>query len=89
MLNPKTAVFYLSVFPQFVDPARGHVFAQSVTLGLTQGAVSLTVNLAIVLAAARVAGWFGQRPGWVRMQRYVQGGVFAALGLRLATERRG
>lgn len=88
LLNPKIAVFYLSIFPQFVSPAHGSVFAQSIVLGLTQIAVSFSVNLVIVFSAARLAGWFAGRPRWLAAQRYLMGGVLGALALRLAVEPR-
>jgi threonine/homoserine/homoserine lactone efflux protein len=88
VLNPKIAVFYLSVFPQFVSPAHGSLFAQSITLGLTQIGVSFTVNLAIALSAARLALWFARNPRWLAAQRYVMGCVLGALALRLALEQR-
>lgn len=88
LLNPKIAVFYLSIFPQFIDPASGSVFAQGVLLGVTQIAVSFSVNLLIVLSAASISRWFGRNPLWLALQRYLMGFVLAGLALRLAAEQR-
>ncbi|WP_434025936.1 LysE family translocator [[Pseudomonas] boreopolis] len=87
-LNPKIAVFYLSIFPQFVSPDHGSVFAQSVVLGLTQIVVSFTVNTAIALSAGALAGWFVRNPRWLSAQRYFMGSVLAGLAVRLAPEQR-
>ena len=87
-LNPKIAMFYLSVFPQFVRPGQGSVFAQSVILGCTQIAVSLAVNLLIILAAARLAAWFARNPLWQAVQRWFMGLVLGGLAVRLALEER-
>lgn len=88
LLNPKIAIFYLSIFPQFVSPEYGSVFTQSIQLGLTQIVVSFTVNLCIALSAAGLAGWFARSPRWPAVQRYVMGTVLAGLAIRLATEQR-
>lgn len=87
-LNPKTAVFYLSVFPQFVDPAAGSVFFQSVALGLLHILVSTACNLAVVLAAGAGSRWLTGRPGWLRFQRWVFGGLLTAFAFRLALDDR-
>jgi len=88
LLNPKAAVLYLSLLPQFIDPARGPVLVQAVLLGTLQIAISFTVNLAIVMAAGSVSAWFAGRPVWLKIQRWLMAGVLTALAVRLAIQRR-
>ncbi|HTK67967.1 MAG TPA: LysE family translocator [Pseudonocardia sp.] len=83
LLNPKIAVLYVALLPQFIDPARGSVGLQSLVLGSVQIGVALTVNTLIVLSAATLSRVLGRRPVWLRAQRYVMGGVLGALALRL------
>ncbi|MBE3015544.1 LysE family translocator [Microbispora sp. NEAU-D428] len=87
LLNPKIAILYISVIPQFVDIGAGNVLAQGVVLGLFQIAVASTVNLSIVLAAGSVAGFLTHRPAWLRAQRIVMGSMLGALAVMLALTR--
>jgi threonine/homoserine/homoserine lactone efflux protein len=88
LLNPKIAVLYLSLLPQFIDPARGSVLAQSLTLGSLQILISLSVNALIAAAAGTVAAFLGTRPAWMVVQRWLMGTMLAGLGLRMAFESR-
>lgn len=87
LLNPKIAVLYVSLLPQFTDAARGPVAAQSLLLGLTQITVALTVNALIVTFAGALATLLNTRPTWLRAQRLLMGTVLGALALQLATQR--
>lgn len=87
LLNPKIAILYVSLLPQFVDPARGDVALQSLLLGLTQISIALTVNAVWVITAGALASFLGQRPLWLRVQRYLMGTVLAGIALHLATDR--
>ncbi|GAB4056853.1 LysE family translocator [Catellatospora paridis] len=86
LLNPKIAIMYLSLIPQFIEPEAGHVLAQGFALGAVQIAVAVTVNGLIALAAGTIAGFLTGRPVWLRVQRYLMGTVLGALALRMATD---
>ncbi|MEU1817313.1 LysE family translocator [Streptomyces roseifaciens] len=85
LLNPKIAILFISVLPQFIDPDRGSVAGQSLVLGLTLIAVAVTGNALIAMSAGAIAGFLRRRPRWLRMQRYVMGTVLAGISVRVAT----
>lgn len=87
LLNPKAAMLYLSLLPQFIDPARGSVLAQGLMLGLTQMVVSLSVNALYIVIAGSIAGFLSSRPSWARAQRVLMGSVLGGLAMRLAIIR--
>lgn len=88
LLNPKIAVMYLSLLPQFIHPANGSVLGQALVLGAVQIAISIIVNSLIVVSAASIAVFLTQRPAFAVAQRWIMGTVLATLAVRMATEAR-
>ena len=84
VLNPKTALFFLSFIPQFVNRANGHVFLQFVLLGT----LSVTLNTSADIVVTLLAGPLGQRmrasARFRRRQRTLTGAVMIGLGTYLA-----
>ncbi|MGM3159206.1 LysE family translocator [Dickeya undicola] len=88
LLNPKAAMLYLSLLPQFIRPEQGSVLGQSLTLGITQIAISMTVNASLVMAAGYIAAFLAERPLWQRVQRWLMGAVLAGLAVRMLVDSR-
>jgi threonine/homoserine/homoserine lactone efflux protein len=88
LLNPKIAMLYLALLPQFIDPAVGSVLTQSLVLGTIQTVVSVGINAVIALTAGSIAMFLGTRPTWLLVQRWLMGTVLAGLAVRLALETR-
>ncbi|HTC87631.1 MAG TPA: LysE family translocator [Bryobacteraceae bacterium] len=87
VLNPKTALFFLSFIPQFVSLNQGHIGAQFLLLG----AISVTLNTCADLLVACFAGPLGskmQRSAKLRSrQRAASGAAMIGLGVYVAAAR--
>ncbi|MBK5145428.1 LysE family translocator [Budviciaceae bacterium BWR-B9] len=88
LLNPKIAIMYLSLLPQFITPDHGSVLTQSLVLGSIQIVTSVTINALIAIMAGSIAGFLTGRPAWMLVQRWVMGTVLAGLAVRMAFEAR-
>jgi threonine/homoserine/homoserine lactone efflux protein len=88
LLNPKIAMLYLSLLPQFIDPALGSVLVQSIVLGATQIAISVAVNSLIALTAGSIAAFLAVRPLWMLVQRWLMGTMLAGFAVKMALEAR-
>ena len=84
VLNPKTALFFFAFLPQFIDPARGHVATQILSLGVLFACMGTVSDSLWALFAGSVAGWLRNNQSWMRNERYVSGGILISLGLATA-----
>jgi threonine/homoserine/homoserine lactone efflux protein len=86
LLNPKIAVLYLSLLPQFISPDQGSVLTQLLALGATQIAISITFNTIFIIMAGSIAAFLAGRPAWAVIQRWLMATVLTGLAFRMATE---
>jgi threonine/homoserine/homoserine lactone efflux protein len=86
--NPKTAVFFAAVLPQFVDPAAGHASLQMLVLGAVFAAIALVSDTLYGLAAGTVRGWFTRSARRLELVGGAAGLTMVGLGVTLAVTGR-
>jgi threonine/homoserine/homoserine lactone efflux protein len=85
VLNPKTALFFLSFIPQFVNRGSGHVFLQFVALGTISVVMNTTADLIVIALAGPLGERIRSSARFRRRQRTVTGAIMIGLGTYLAT----
>lgn len=84
VLNPKTALFFLSFIPQFVNRSSGHVFLQFVMLGTISVAMNTTADLIVIALAGPLGKRIRSSATFRRRQRTVTGAIMIGLGAYVA-----
>ncbi len=85
VLNPKTALFFLSFIPQFVNRGGGHVFLQFMALGTISVVMNTTADLIVIALAGPLGERIRSSATFRRRQRTVTGAIMIGLGTYLAT----
>ena len=88
LLNPKLAMIYVSLLPQFIRPEQGSVLTQSLLLGALQIVNGVAVNALIVMVAGSLATFLARRPRWLIAQRWLMGTVLGGLAVDMAVAAR-
>ncbi|SRR5579872_2663265 len=84
VLNPKTALFFLSFIPQFVNRGAGHVFLQFLALGTISVVMNTTADLIVIAMAGPLGNRIRSSATFRRRQRTVTGAIMIGLGSYLA-----
>jgi threonine/homoserine/homoserine lactone efflux protein len=89
VLNPKTALFFLSFIPQFISPQLGRIFLQFLILGAMSVALNTSADLLVVALAVPLGGMLKASAALRRRQRMASGVGMIGLGAYVAfTETR-
>jgi threonine/homoserine/homoserine lactone efflux protein len=87
LLNPKVALFFLALMPQFIEAASPHKVGAFLALGLSFVALGVVWCLVLAIAAAKLRSAFLRRPSMANVLNKIAGAMFIGLGLKLATAR--
>ncbi|MFW1983532.1 LysE family translocator [Acinetobacter guillouiae] len=83
LLNPKIAMMYLALLPQFIKPHQGDVLVQTLSLGFVQIVISLLINMLLIFTASSFSQFLNRHALWLKVQKWFMGTVFFGLATQI------
>lgn len=83
LLNPKIAMMYLALLPQFIKPHQGDVLVQTLSLGFVQIVISLLINMLLIFTASSFTQFLNRHVLWLKVQKWFMGTVFFGLATQI------
>lgn len=87
VLNPKVAIFYVALLPQFINEEADHTAWQLILLGVTVNMIAIFINLGLVATAAQLTHKFRRSEKVALWLQRAMGMLFVGLGIRLAAQK--
>jgi threonine/homoserine/homoserine lactone efflux protein len=78
--NPKTALFFIALLPQFVVPESGSVSQQLLVLGIIVTLSGLPCDILVAIASSKVSNWLSRNTNAQQIQTRVSGSILLAMG---------
>lgn len=87
-LNPKVALFFMALLPQFVSPTSPYPSLSFLFLGVLFDVNGTIVNIVFALLTSQIASRFRQSTIFARTCKAIAASLFISLGIRLAMTTR-
>jgi len=87
LLNPKSAAFYVAIFPEFLNVHNGYLVLQGAMLGLVHAVVSFIINGTIILFVRQVALRVGSGNKLQTVKKWLTASIFTAFGVRMLLQK--
>ena len=88
VLNPKTALFFLAFFPQFVNPENGSIISQFLILGLIFVVMCIAYTTILAIGTGTIGRLMKRETGISRWGGKVVGLVYIGIGLQVVLQSR-
>ena len=84
--NPKTALFFIALLPQFVVPESGPVSQQLLILGIIVTISALPCDILVAVSSSKISNWLLKLERAQQMQDRISGSILFAMGAYILSD---